>query len=89
MNWKAAQLRAHRAAHLAALFGTASLSAIASSSAYAGAAPAQAAAAAPVEEVLITGSLISGAPAIGPKCSRSATAARSVWRCTRAPAKSG
>jgi outer membrane receptor protein involved in Fe transport len=63
MNWKAAQLRAHRAAHLAALFGTASLATLAAgSSAYAAAA---AAAAAPVEEVLITGSLISGAPAIG------------------------
>src|SRR5687767_10899108 len=60
MNPDISNSRARRSARLALLFGTASLSALAGSEANAAAA-----AAAPVEEVLITGSLISGTAAIG------------------------
>src|SRR5687768_17046249 len=60
MNPDISNSRARRSARLALLFGTASLSALAGSEANAAAA-----AAAPVEEVLITGSLISGTAAVG------------------------
>src|SRR5688572_31755909 len=66
MNFEISRLRARRTTRLAFLLGGASLATLASSEAYAAAAaPVVAAAPAPVEEILITGSLITGAPAIG------------------------
>src|SRR5688572_27281123 len=66
MNFEVSRLRARRTTRLAFLLGGASLATMASSEAFAAAAaPVVAAAPAPVEEILITGSLISGAPAIG------------------------
>jgi outer membrane receptor protein involved in Fe transport len=63
MAWQSSQAR--RAPYLAALLGTGSFLALASMAAHAADAVAPAAAAAPVEEVLITGSLIQGAAAVG------------------------
>src|SRR5688572_10540072 len=62
MHSGSSKLRARRAAQFAALFGTASILALAPGAAHAAAAAVEAA---PVEEVLITGSLIRGAPAVG------------------------